>query len=308
MDCEIKKIFNPKIRLINNPSKYYWKGIVDGENQEGEILAKSKEDAIKQLRDKKVIITQLKLADDQRQDNTKPEKQKNTETNKIRLFIKRARSVKVAFWIYIFTLILIGYSFNFSSMAILLAFVIVIFLQIAIWLITQPYMLLSDNKKSTFERFLYMFFWVVSISVILAAIIVPRHYMGWIVKAKINASKENHARVSDMLSTSFTKCSTGALETFTLKSDKLGGTTSHACSNTTDKLVEAFVLHLQLDGWKNPHDAKQYCCAKSSSNPPFLGAPNTHIYAISDTEITIKTNIGTKDSDNKWLTSTVLKK
>jgi uncharacterized protein involved in tolerance to divalent cations len=61
VDCEIKKIFNPKIRLINNPSKYYWKGIVDGENQEGEILAQSKEDATSQLKDKKVIITQLNL-------------------------------------------------------------------------------------------------------------------------------------------------------------------------------------------------------------------------------------------------------
>jgi type II secretory pathway component PulF len=47
--------------LINNPSKYYWKGIVDGENQEGEILAQSKEDATSQLKDKKVIITQLNL-------------------------------------------------------------------------------------------------------------------------------------------------------------------------------------------------------------------------------------------------------
>jgi len=76
---------NTKLENIetDNISKYYWKGVIDGENQEGEILAQSKEDATNRLKDKKVIITQLKLVDNQKQGDKKAE-----------LFVERAVNSK----------------------------------------------------------------------------------------------------------------------------------------------------------------------------------------------------------------------
>ena len=147
---------------------------------------------------------------------------------------------------------------------------------------------------------------VVAIIGVLTAVGIPM-FQGFIATAKVNSSKENHARVRDMIAASFTKCSTGVSETLTLKSDKSGGTTAYACSSTTDQFVDAFVLHFQSDEFKNPHDTTKDCCAKSAADPVLEGAANTHINPTSATVITIKTNVGDEDKGNVILTNTVLK-
>jgi len=47
-----------------------------------------------------------------------------------------------------------------------------------------------------------------------------------------------------------------------------------------------------IAGFKNPNNSR-YCCVVKAGEPLHSGVPNTYIYAISDTQISIKTSIGT---------------
>jgi hypothetical protein len=116
-------------------------------------------------------------------------------------------------------------------------------------------------------------------------------------------SQENHTKIEQFINDSFAQCYSGASEII------LSSSSGYiSCDSSTTALASQLVEHFNNNGWKNPHDDSQHCCTKSSSNPPLEDAPNTHIYAVSNTEITIKTNISTGDGKDKWLTSTVLKK
>jgi hypothetical protein len=159
-----------------------------------------------------------------------------------------------------------------------------------------------ENIKSIPKKGTPIFKWILVICIVLVIFSVIRFNMeeSFITNARINASEENHSRAKDMIAAIMTKCSTTTGGKVTV------GTTYINCNVSNS--VSGIVAYFDANEWRNPHDAKQYCCAKSSSNPPLQGAPNTHIYATSDTEITIKTNIGTMDGDNKWLTSIVSKK
>jgi hypothetical protein len=157
-----------------------------------------------------------------------------------------------------------------------------------------------ENIKSIPKKGTSIFKWILVICIVLVFLAGLPDHESYITNARINASEENHSRAKDMIAVIMTKCSTTTGGKVTV------GTTSINCNVSNS--VSGIVAYFDANEWRNPHDAKQYCCAKSSSNPPLQGAPNTHIYATSDTEITIKTNIGTMDGDNKWLTSTVSKK
>jgi len=193
------------------------------------------------------------LADDQRQDNTKPEKQKNTETNKIRLFIKRARSGKVAFWIFTFTLIYAAYSSPYTSaLTFTIPFVLAINYLMVIWFITQPYMVLSDNKKNTFEKFLFMFAWLF-IPIFFAWVFIPM-YQGFNPphSHKYTASLANFNNASSFISAELTKC--GISDVMILKQAASTGATSYSpCQNSASDLTTKLVAHFKWDAWKNPY-------------------------------------------------------
>jgi|LWDU01.1.fsa_nt_gi type IV pilus assembly protein PilA len=155
------------------------------------------------------------------------------------------------------------------------------------------------TKVKIFSNLGFIFLIIpVGIIGVLTAVGIPM-YQGYIATAKVNTSKENHTKIEQFINDSFTQCYSGASEII------LSSSSGYiSCDSSTTVLASQLVEHFNNNGWKNPHDDSQHCCTKSSSNPPLEDAPNTHIYAVSDTEITIKTNVGT----DKWLTSTVLKK
>jgi hypothetical protein len=234
------------------------------------------------------------------------EKKENIKTNKVRLFIERAKNIKVFFWAFVVIFILI-LSFNNQEnisgliiIAILGAFLLTSFLWVVFWLITQPYIVFSNNNKNIFEKILLMLVWAINLLILLmVTTIYPFMQRDFSMMAKVNASLENHIRATSILSEYLVRCSTGELEVFKLKGK------SYVCSNTANEYVNTFVLHFESAGWKNPHDAQQFCCANKYNKPPLKGAPNTHIYANSDNQITIKTNIGTEDGEDNWVINKV---
>jgi hypothetical protein len=271
---------NTKLEKIetNNINKYYWKGIIDGEKQEGEILAQNKEDATNQLRDKKVIITQLNL------DKTRKyywDTIVDGEKQEGEIYAESEHDVTVALWnkkIFSPKIRLAKNSQNNS-----------------IGLQSKP-----TNKNVSFIRKVFSIFGIVllipiSIIVVLVITGVPM-FQGFLEQAKVNASTEIHTRFSELSSMLLTKCSIESKEVILVDN-----TTSFTCPGTTDKFIDNLILYTKSNGWKNPYDPAQNCCSKSTNNPPLSGAPNTHVYATSDTEIIIKTNIGTIGGDNKWL-------
>jgi len=162
------------------------------------------------------------------------------------------------------------------------------------------------NKNTSFIRKVFLSFGIVlfiSASIIIALTIVGvPMYQGFVAQAKVNASKENHTRFNALTSMLSTRCSTGLKEIILPVN-----TTPFTCPDTADKFIDNLILHTRSNGWKNPYDPTQNCCSKSPKNPPLSGAPNTHIYATSDNQITIKTNIGTEDGDNKWLIKKIVR-
>jgi hypothetical protein len=242
------------------------------------------------------------------------EKKENIKTNKVRLFIERAKNIKVFFWAFVVIFILI-LSFNNQEnitiielliIAILGAFFLTSFLWVVFWLITQPYIVFSNNNKNIFEKILLMLAWAISLLMLIAVTVIPSLMQSdYPMMAKVSASKENHNLIHTMMADNLQKCSTGALKTITLSIGKSGKKKDYTCSSTTEQFVDTFVSYFNNNDWKNPHDAQQSCCANKHNNPSLKGTPNTHIYATSDTEIIIKTNIGTIDGDNKWLINKV---
>nr|WP_082319678.1 prepilin-type N-terminal cleavage/methylation domain-containing protein [Candidatus Thioglobus autotrophicus] len=144
---------------------------------------------------------------------------------------------------------------------------------------------------------------VVAIIGVLTAVGMPM-YQGYIATAKVNTSKENHARARDFIAASFTKCATGPTTGIPLKTDDAGATTDVLCSESAADFASAFILHFKSDGWKNPHDGNQFCC--SAAAPKLKSGPNTQITA-SGNILTIKTNVGKEDGTDDNKTNTVIK-
>jgi len=134
---------------------------------------------------------------------------------------------------------------------------------------------------------------VVAIIGVLTAVGIPM-YQGYIATAKVNTSKENHARARDFIAASFTKCATGPTTAIPLKSDAAGTLTDVLCSEDASTFATKFIAHFQFDGWKNPHDGNQLCCGASA--PVLKSGTNTQITA-SGTTLTIKTDVGTEKGE-----------
>ena len=143
---------------------------------------------------------------------------------------------------------------------------------------------------------------VVAIIGVLAAVGIPM-YNGYIATAKVNATKENHNRIRDMIAASLTKCASGS-QYIVLKTNTSGGTGNMACTSSAAGMRTWFIRHFNSDGWKNPHKTSEQCCYSSNSNRPQLG--RTFI-GSSGNKILINTNIGTDSGGNDYLSASVTK-
>ena len=145
---------------------------------------------------------------------------------------------------------------------------------------------------------------VVAIIGVLAAVGIPM-YNGYIAKAKVNASKENHNRIVSMISTSFAKCAIDSGH-ITLKRSSCDVMANHPCTRNTSHFSLYFVNHFNCDGFKNHHNTDESCCERSPSLSPPLG--RTHIYPDGDpdkTPMRITTNIGTESGGNEFVRSLI---
>jgi len=148
---------------------------------------------------------------------------------------------------------------------------------------------------------------VVAIIGVLTAVGIPM-YQGYIATAKVNTSKENHARVRDFIAASFTKCATGPTTQIPLKSGENGDIENINCNTEISAFAGKFVAHFQNDGWKNPHDGNQYCCAAGAGGAQGLKAgANTLIDTSGLNNLIINTNIGTEVGANDYRKNTVIK-
>ena len=103
---------------------------------------------------------------------------------------------------------------------------------------------------------------VVAIIGILAAVGTPV-YQGFMATAKINATKENHERVKNMMSAYAAQCS--------INDDKVqlrnssGNLTSVSCDSAYNFALK-FTEYFNSDGWKNPYDMSPCCYATTNSS------------------------------------------
>ena len=143
---------------------------------------------------------------------------------------------------------------------------------------------------------------VVAIIGVLAAVGIPM-YNGYIATAKVNASKENHSRIRDMIGASLTKCAAGS-QYIVLKTNTSGATGNMNCSWSASNFRGRFVNHFNFDGFKNPHKTTENCCYSTNNTRPPLG--RTYL-GTQGNRIMINTNVGTDSGGNDWLSASVTK-
>lgn len=168
---------------------------------------------------------------------------------------------------------------------------------------------------------------VVAIIGILATVGVVA-YNGYITSAKIAASKQQHQTIKDFIKASYGQCALGdnyiVMKTcddgsWSCKGLKVGSTppgiVNRPCkygSGSASNSSYHFVFHFNFSGMKNPYgldgatgnsiggSMKDQCCLMQSWDPTPRG--RTHIWSsYPESKIKVKTNIGDKDGNNKYL-------
>ena len=144
---------------------------------------------------------------------------------------------------------------------------------------------------------------VVAIIGVLAAVGIPM-YNGYIATAKVNATKENHSRIRDMIAASLTKCASGS-QYIVLKTNSSGGTSNMPCTGPLGSSAR-LVNHFNYDGFKNPHKTSEQCCW-STNNTWSIPLGRTYMGTKGSNVITINTNVGTDSGGDSYLRASVTK-
>jgi len=143
---------------------------------------------------------------------------------------------------------------------------------------------------------------VVAIIGILAAVGTPI-FQGFMVDAKINATRANHNIVKNFITASFAKCATG--------SGYIELNRRINCSKTASQMSDEFAFYFDLKaGFKNPYDHDEWAVTvdakhfKKTGKCLWLGT--TCIYG-SGNKIHIGTNIGDEDGGAVYLIDIIVK-
>jgi len=162
---------------------------------------------------------------------------------------------------------------------------------------------------------------VVAIIGILAAVGTPI-FQGFIIDAKITATQENHIRIRDFITASFTRCTSGA-EYIPMITSSKGSLTNISCDKNTYYLGMYLAGHLSYI-MKNPY-GDPYSAVDSvysATTVPRLGGTQIFAYGGSSCShnnrhpkysytgcnmMRIATNIGDKDGNNKVIVSVAIK-
>ena len=132
---------------------------------------------------------------------------------------------------------------------------------------------------------------VVAIIGILAGVGLPM-FQGFMGTAKVNATKENHARIKSYIGATFSKCSAGSSYI------ALPGYGNVSCSYNAAAWDGYFKSYFNsYAGFKNPHNGAYAAVYESSSTSPYLGS--TFIYGSGNT-MYIRTNYGTENGGNAY--------
>jgi len=103
-------------------------------------------------------------------------------------------------------------------------------------------------------------------------------YNGYILSAKVNATKENHARITSFIAASMTKCAAtgGTIALNTTRRASQPRTTNYKCSERALHFAHWFNYHFIQEGFKNPygipHGTINNATYTSKARPPHLGA------------------------------------
>ena len=152
---------------------------------------------------------------------------------------------------------------------------------------------------------------VVAVIGVLAAVGIPM-YNGYIRDAKINATKENHARIRDQITAVFTKCSMNSSQRIKLK-NATGTLTNVPCYFSTSDFIKVFVKHFSND-FKNPYSQSNRPAVYSCQHPGGMYG-RTCLWggwrnAPQNAPLTITTNHGWVPNDilqSKAVVSTVMR-
>ena len=229
------------------------------------------------------------------------EKSENIQNNKLKLFIDKAKSDKVAIWMIVtifsitlfFTLIDKSYAnksrdiFDLLSAPLASSLTTYVFYRIFIFLIFEPYLAILNKKNIVIIAIIWIFivftFWM-SFSMIIGR-------EKFIREMPINSATQTHERVKGFMVASLAKCATTTSKIVKPSSTQI---------NCNNNWKDWFVGYFQKNGFKNsyiPNEPAVYSCTSG-----ILG--RTCLY-VKDDVIHIKTNIGTESGQNKYLSDVV---
>ena len=132
-------------------------------------------------------------------------------------------------------------------------------------------------------------------------------YNGYIATARVNVTKENHARIRDFIAAEFAKCAMGRPYLVLLVNSKQA-TRNYSCTTIITDLAGHFAEHAKFSGFKNayPGHAAPWAIWKGSDIAPPLGKT----YLIGNNarnRLIIATNVGTASGGNDYLRNTIFK-
>ena len=144
---------------------------------------------------------------------------------------------------------------------------------------------------------------VVAIIGILAGVGIPM-YNGYMTNAKINATTENHNSIRNEITGYLVKCATGARTIKVLSQQNKY--ISSLCKNLKNQGLQWVLLlnrHFYMSGeWINPYDRRVFLDRGHGKTTPPLGG--SYLW-YNGNYLTMITNIGDEDGNNKYITDSI---